>query len=322
MHRYGGNRNSGVWKRATNLRSRRLRLEHLERRELLSLSISEFQADNSLTIEDFDGDSSDWIEIHNGWEATIQLSGWYLTDDPDNLSKWEFPAVSLGADQYLTVFASGKDTYQLGQVHTNFRLEAETGYLALVAPDGATVVTEYADYPEQFEDLSYGITSAGESAYFAAPTPGQANGTGIPEDPTHQPVMSVPGGTFSGTLAVELSSDLADGVIRYTTNGSRPSASNGIVYSGAITLSRTTVLKACVTRPGEEAGPVQTQTYIRIGSDLVDFDSNLPLVVIDTYGGGINQDTYTKAASAFIEVGAGGRTSILGETQSISGTAA
>ena len=301
-------------KRAHNSRTRRLCLEPLERRELLSLTISEFQADNSLTLEDFDGDSSDWIEVYNGWADTIHLNGWYLTDDPENLTKWEFPDITLGANRYLTVFASGKDTYELGELHTNFRLEAETGYLALVAPDGQTTVGEFVDYPAQFEDVSYGLATGGAPAYFAAPTPGTANGVGIPEDPTHEPSMSIQGGTFSGAVTVELSSDLPDGVIRYTTNGSRPSASNGIVYSGAVTLDRTTVLKACVARPGEEAGPVHTETYVRIGSDLVDFDSNLPLVVIDTYGNGINQDYYTKAASVFIDVADGGRASVLGET--------
>ncbi len=288
-----------------------LRFEPLERRELLSLRISEFQASNGLTIEDFDGDSSDWIEIFNGWPSTIQLQGWHLTDDPGHLTKWEFPDVSLGANRYLTIFASGKDAHQLGQLHTNFRLNKETGYLALVAPDGTTVASEYRDYPAQFRDISYGIASNGQIRYFAAPTPGQPNGLGLLENPTVQPAVSVPGGTFSDARIVELSTDLPGGTIRYTTNGSAPSAANGIVYSGPITINKTTVLKSCVIPPGEEAGPVRAETYIRIGSDLVHFDSDLPLVIIDTYGRGLTQDSYTKAASAFINVGPDGRTSVL-----------
>lgn len=308
-----------IWKRQsrrnggqkTDPRGGCLRFESLEHRELLSLTISEFQADNGLTIEDFDGDSSDWVEIYNGWPSTIQLQGWHLTDDPGNLTKWEFPDVSLGANRHLTVFASGKNAYQVGELHTNFRLDNATGYLALVAPDGQTIAAEYRDYPVQFEDVSYGVASNGELRYFAAPTPGLPNGLGLIEDPTVLPAVSVPGGTFSDTRIVELSTDIPGATIRYTTNGSAPSAGNGIVYSGPISLNRTTVLKSCVIRPGEEAGPVRAETYIRIGADLVNFDSNLPLVIIDTYGQGLTQDYYTKAASAFINVGLDGRTSVL-----------
>ena len=42
------------------------------------------------------------------------------------------------------------------ELHTNFRLNASEGYLALVMPDGLTIASEFSNYPEQFEDVSFG----------------------------------------------------------------------------------------------------------------------------------------------------------------------
>ena len=61
------------------------------------------------------------------------------------------------------VFASNKDRNDpAGELHANFRLSANSGYLALVDPDGVTVLSEYGPvYPPQFEDQSYGVGSFG-----------------------------------------------------------------------------------------------------------------------------------------------------------------
>ena len=86
--------------------------ERLEPRLLLDvgpLLISEFMARNGTTFPDGDGDYSDWIEIHNPADMEASLAGWYLTDDPADLTQWQFPAISLAADEYLIVFASGRN---------------------------------------------------------------------------------------------------------------------------------------------------------------------------------------------------------------------
>ena len=71
--------------------------------------ISEFMPDNARVLADEDGHFSDWIEIHNPGDSAINLAGYYLTDDPQLLTKWRFPSVSLPAGGYLVVFASGKN---------------------------------------------------------------------------------------------------------------------------------------------------------------------------------------------------------------------
>jgi hypothetical protein len=123
------------------------------------LSITEFLAENRSGITDSDGDTSDWIEISSLAEGPTSMSGWHLTDDPEELTKWSFPAVSISASGSLVVYASGKDrSAPAAELHTSFSLDSGGEYLALVAPDGVTVVSEF-NYPEQFEDISYGASA-------------------------------------------------------------------------------------------------------------------------------------------------------------------
>ena len=55
--------------------------------------INEFMASNQDFLEDEDGNHPDWIELYNSDSAAYDLDGHFLTDDPDNLDKWMFPAV-------------------------------------------------------------------------------------------------------------------------------------------------------------------------------------------------------------------------------------
>ena len=160
---------------------KRLRIEQLEDRRVLAATpiITEFMASNSATILDGNGQSSDWVEIYNPTGAAINLAGWSLTDNDENLQKWTFPSTTIGAGQYLIVFASDKTVANyidpLGYRHTTYALSAGGEYLGLVDPSGA-IVSEFADeYPGQSPDVSYGLDGVGLGAYFSHPTPGAAN---------------------------------------------------------------------------------------------------------------------------------------------------
>ena len=121
--------------------------------------INEFLASNSGGLEDEDGNTPDWIELYNPTEETIDLVGYTLTDDGEMPASWTFPSRVMIPGSFLIVFASAKD--RLGaELHTNFRL-GETEYLALADPSG-TVVSEFAPtYPEQFENVAYGVAQSG-----------------------------------------------------------------------------------------------------------------------------------------------------------------
>ena len=126
---------------------------------LHEVRITEFLANNESGIEDEDGDRSDWIEIWNASGISGELGGWYLTDDPENLAKWQIPGSTLAAGGRVIVFASAKNRAIAGnELHTSFKLQSEAGgYLALVRPDGVTVVSEFDAYPTQEKETSYGV---------------------------------------------------------------------------------------------------------------------------------------------------------------------
>ena len=146
-----------------------------------SLIISEFMANNGASnppepneILDEDEDSSDWIEIFNPTDVTINLGGWYLTDNMNDSNPWRFPdGLELGSQEFLIVFASQKNRSVAGEeLHTDFNLDADKGeYLALLADDGETVIYEYAPtFPEQLRNISYGLKQNGRTLIGASTT--------------------------------------------------------------------------------------------------------------------------------------------------------
>ncbi len=152
-------------KRAAHVRNRsrclHTGLEFLEPRLALTASfvISEFLADNAGGLHDRYGATPDWIEIHNQGDTAGSLNGYYLTDKASNKTKWQFPNVTLAAGGYLVVFADSNhnDRDPAQELHTGFALGKDGEYLGLIAPDGVTVVQEFAPtFPPQSQNISYG----------------------------------------------------------------------------------------------------------------------------------------------------------------------
>ncbi|TWT35288.1 CotH protein [Posidoniimonas corsicana] len=143
---------------------RRLQYETLEDRLALTVEISEFLAGNDSGLEDAAGHRHDWIELTNTGASPQNISGWSLTDDQLNLTKWQIPSTpettSLAPGESLLVFASGASGevgVVNGELHASFQLSMEPGYLGLVRADGTTVEDAYDLYPQQVADVSYGL---------------------------------------------------------------------------------------------------------------------------------------------------------------------
>ncbi|MDB2428947.1 CotH kinase family protein [Akkermansiaceae bacterium] len=256
-------------------------------------SISEFLAKNDTGITDEDGAHSDWIEIHNDSAFALNLGGYFLTNDVLQLSKWSFPAMILGADERILVWASAKD--RTGDpLHTNFTIDADGEYLALVRPNGTTIVQEFSPtFPAQSTDISYS-----ETGFHSPPTPGEVNGGGALDGVLKKKVIfGTPGGLFfSGTVSLTLTHEDLEATIRYTTDGSEPDESSSL-YSGAISITATTQIKARAFRVNFTAGPLAQEGYLFADSGLSTFDSDLPILVIDTFDTFIprNDTTYREA---------------------------
>ncbi|MBI1841956.1 MAG: CotH kinase family protein [Verrucomicrobia bacterium] len=256
--------------------------------------ISEFVANNSQSMEDDDTDSSDWLEIYNGGGAAVSLAGYFLTDEKTNLTKWAFPNVSMPTNQYRIVFASGKDRAPLtGQLHTNFKLKKEGGYLALVKPD-QSIASEY-EYGPQKLDIAYGeVGLARVRGYLETPTPLRKNVSVVADGPPLEPVVfSSPGGMTTGNGTPPLSIDppsTVGAVIRYSLNNTIPDSSSPI-YGAPFAITNSRTVRARVFGAGRLPGPVGSCTFIKADASLTNynglgkiFSSSLPILVFDTFG--------------------------------------
>ena len=133
--------------------------------------ISEFAAANYSGIRDADGERSDWIEIYNAGVEPASLAGWSLSNDSSFPTQWKFPEVIVPGMGFLVVFASGKDrTVPGGELHTNFQLNRDGEFLALIRPDGITPASQFAPvFPRQLSDVSYGVQMATTRKVYVAP---------------------------------------------------------------------------------------------------------------------------------------------------------
>ncbi|MEE3178315.1 MAG: chitobiase/beta-hexosaminidase C-terminal domain-containing protein, partial [Verrucomicrobiota bacterium] len=245
------------------------------------LVINEIVANNKNTIDDVDGESSDWIEILNTG-SQLNLGGYSLTDDPAVPGKWTFPGGQfLGPNSYLVVFASGKDRAVLGQqLHTNFSLESDGEYLALCDP-GGTVIHEFApSFPNLKRDIGYGIGSDGTPGYLFPTTPNGANGnhlTGFVADT----VFSHQRGFYDDPIEVIISSTTPGVSIRYTTNGREPTPSHGQIYTGPVTITSTTILRAVAYRTDMVPTNVDAKSYLYT-QDIIEQSNMISSVVNST----------------------------------------
>ena len=233
-----------------------------------TVHLNEFLASNISPsgLLDEDGQLNDWIEIVNGSTAPVNLAGWSLTDDASEPDKWIFPAITLGSAQYLVVFASGKDRRPTSgaNLHTNFKLNAAGGYLGIFnLPSGPAAISELSPgYPEQRNDYSDGLDSLGNWVYFQTPTPGAPNGASSIVEIVQEVYFNVSSGLFNAPFCLVLSCATAGSTIRYTTNGSEPTASSGTVYSAPITLNATRLVRAAAFKTAALPSQTKTHTYL------------------------------------------------------------
>ncbi|RIK82775.1 MAG: hypothetical protein DCC68_05255 [Planctomycetota bacterium] len=152
-------------------------------------------------------------------------------------------------------------------------------------------------------------TIGSELAYMSTPTPGAANVVGfagLGEGPT----FSTATGTFTTNFSLSLSTGDPSAVIRYTVNGSAPTASSP-VYSAPIPITTTTQVRARSFPVGGLPSPIVSHTFYKLAADVQGFNSNLPIVVIDNFGqGAISQNTAQSGYMAIFEPGESGRTQI------------
>lgn len=230
------------------------------------LLISEVVPHGEHELKDEDGDTSDWIELYNSGSKEIALGDFALTDNASEPVQWKLPKRELGPGEFLVVFASGKDRADEGELHTNFKLSAKGEYLAIVGVKNQkpTYAFEFPKVPKQ---QSYGYRFDGKTintdrmVYFKIPTPGGANGVAaLPK--VADTKFSVDRGFFDEPFELEITTKTEGASIRYTTDGSLPSAENGKTYEGPLKVGTTTVLRVMALKKNHVSTNVDTSSYI------------------------------------------------------------
>lgn len=205
-----------------------------------TLRINEFMSSNGSTIADLEGDYSDWIELYNGTDQTINLENFGLSDDEDNPMKWVFPKVEISPKSFLLLWASGKNKVMNNQVHTNFSISASGEPLLLSDADGKIV--DKVSEIEIPRDNSFGRKTDGDNqlVIFSKPTPGFSNGQGEIALKSISPIIpSTLPGFYSANLTVSFNVADPNTQIFYTIDGSTPNI-NSQKYNGNLNINNRT----------------------------------------------------------------------------------
>lgn len=207
---------------------------------------------------------SDWIELYNSSDESIDIGNYMMSDDPDSIDQWKIPANTIiAAHQYLLIWADKKDH----DLHTNFKLSSKGEVVTLADKSGSVIDTIV------FNDLKSDVSCAKEEGdiVFMNPTPGKRNSPYFKTlDRSKEPSFSLDEGFHTGTQFISLDQK-NEGEIFYTVDGSTPTKKS-IPYSQPIIVKTTTVIRAIAFENGKVKSKVRTKTY------LISEESTLPVV--------------------------------------------
>jgi hypothetical protein len=177
---------------------------------VLRVFINEWMAGNSLGIRDpVDGAQDDWFELYNAEPFTVNLGGFYLSDDPGNPGKYRIPAngrYQIPSGGFLLVWADNQvnqNSQTNTHLHVNFKLGGSSGDILLTASNslGFTLI-DSVHYGQQTDNISEGRYPDGASTRYFMPlvpysTPNAPNLTSSynspPRFPAYAPLILQPG---------------------------------------------------------------------------------------------------------------------------------
>lgn len=147
----------------------------------VKVTINELMADNTQSaLDPVDGLAADWFELHNSGSTAIDLTSYRLTDNPANPNQFIIPpGYVIPPGGFLLVWAdadSKQNSPLQSDLHSNFKLASEAGYIGLLAPDGKLV--DEVNYGPQLPDISsgrYPDSTPGPILAFEVATPRAAN---------------------------------------------------------------------------------------------------------------------------------------------------
>jgi len=244
--------------------------------------INEYSCSNLTTYFDNFGETEDWIEIYNTTGAPVNLTGYCLSDKANNPGKWKFGNVTIAANGFIRVWASDKNINAGTNLHTNFTLKQCKNDKIILSNPALIILDSLTTVRTQVGHSRGRTTNGGTSwSLFINPTPNASNNTATPYlGYANTPSLSLAPGFYSGTQLVSITSPDAGVSIRYTLNGSTPTATSSL-YTGAVSITTTQVLRAAA---------ISTNTAIRnsfIASNTYFINTTHSVNVMSIFGDGI-----------------------------------
>jgi len=240
--------------------------------------INEYSAANYSDYTDNYGDYEDWFELYNTGNSTQDLSGFYLSDKPNNLTKYQIPNnIVLVDNSYLRIFASGRNQSTGANIHTNFKIHQTKGneWIILTAPDGITIIDSVFVKPCLTNHSRGRLTDGDEDwGVFTTASPSNSNNNAFEKYAT-QPIFSVQPGFYPTNISLEITSTEENSEIYYTTDGSYPN-NGSILYTGPLTISETSVIKAVAVSSNNEV----LNSFMEYGTFFINDTYTMPVLSV------------------------------------------
>lgn len=253
------------------------------------IKINEYSCSNLNGINDNFNQREDWIELYNAGASAVNVTGYHLSDNENNIQKWAFPSGTINAGSLMMIYCSGRDTVVGNFYHPNFKL-TQSRYEKIILSDPSGNVIDSLTLEPINENYSWGRTTNGASTWniFTTPSPNVANSGGTFTSLTPKPIFSLQAGVYSGNQSITITCSDPNTFITYTTDGNEPTLASP-TYSGPINISTTTVVRARAFNNSPAILPsfAETNTYflntshtvqiisVSGGNDIYDlFDGN------------------------------------------------
>lgn len=232
------------------------------------VTVNEYSCANWKQFYDFYQGTEDWIELYNTSALPVDLSGYHLSDDEDEPTKWAFPANTvIEANGFLYVWCSGRDLKDpQGSLHTSFKMtqtKNNAEHIILANPNGVILEDIEVEVTQTHQSRARFPDGSNEWRYSLEPTLGGTNNDAFTAIAyAARPVLSQPAGFYTGSVTVAISTTEPNAVVRYTLDGTEPNT-NSPVYTQPIEVTQTTVVKATTFSNNPLVYPsfVQFNTY-------------------------------------------------------------
>lgn len=227
--------------------------------------INEFSASNVSNTTDNFGEYEDWIELYNTGASAADLSGWFLSDNLTNPTKWPFPAgTTINPGGFLRVWASGRNITTGTALHTNFKITQTQNSEDIIFADPTGTVIDYQDISipsKQNHSIARRTNGGPEWGIATTPSPNATNNN-VKKYYATTPLLDPPAGNYSTSIDVTLSSPDNNVEIKYTLDGSTPTGASP-TYTTPINITQTTVIRAIAfsTDPDTPSSFIETNTY-------------------------------------------------------------